>query len=245
MSEAARKFLQVALIVLVCLGADQWTKHLASSRLASSRAGHFSHYVVLTVPENLDGVTVREFLEHEFGATNTPAEIGDILSGVTDDGAVRLAPGRTLRAGDVVEVRHREIVVVPDHFDLQYTRNEGAAFSFLADADETWRGPFFLITGALALAVIAWLLRGVAFRQQLLIWSLALILGGAVGNLADRVRLGYVVDFIVWKWTDDYRWPTFNLADAFIVIGIALLIVEMIRDTLHERREREPEQTPG
>ena len=69
----------------------------------------------------------------------------------------------------------------------------------------------------------------VAFRQQMMIWALALILGGALGNVVDRARLGYVVDFIVWKWTEAYRWPTFNLADTFIVVGVALMLLVAFR----------------
>lgn len=236
--EAIIKYALVFGIAIFCIAADQWTKHLASSRLATARPGWFEHYVVLTVPPELDGATTRELIEHEFGGHNSPEEISDILTGVTNDGAVLLAPGRKLAAGDVVEVRQREIVVIPGYFDLQYARNTGAAFSFLADADSSWRTPFFVGFGVVAIIVILWILHGVALNQILMVLSLALVCGGAIGNLIDRVRLGYVVDFIVWKWTDAYRWPTFNLADAFIVVGVALMIVEMLRDTIRERRQK-------
>lgn len=234
---AALKYLQVALIVIACVAVDQWTKHLAQTRLASQRPGHFAHNVLLTVPSEFDGKTVREFVTHEFGDWNSPPEINDILRGVTDDGAVLLRANRTLEAGDVIEVRKRVITVVPGYFDLEYTRNTGAAFSFLADADPSWRVPFFIMVSLVAVLMILWILRGVPFHQQMLVWGLGLIAGGALGNLIDRVRLEYVIDFIVWKWTDQYQWPTFNIADSAIVVGVSLMILEMIRDTLRSRRD--------
>ena len=232
---AALKYAQVFVIAMLCIVVDQWTKQLAETHLASQRAGHFSHNIVLTVGPEDDGKTVGAFLGEEFGAHNSDAEMAQILAGVTDDGAVRLYPGRELEMGDVVEVRERRIVVVEDHFDLEYTRNEGAAFSFLADADPTWRAPFFVLASVVAVLVILGILRGATLIQQILLWGLALLLGGALGNLIDRVRLGYVIDFIVWKWTDALRWPTFNFADAFIVVGVALMGLEMVRDAVRGR----------
>lgn len=236
MNPTLLKVMQIALIVVACIALDQWTKHLAQTRLAGSRTGHFQHNVVLAVGEELDQKTVRDVLKAEFGGWNSDAEIERFLGGVTTDGAVRLSGSSTVSTGDVIEVRYREIVIVPDHFDLQYTRNPGAAFSFLADTDSPLRTPFFVIVALIAVGVIMWMLRGVTLQQQLLIWALSLICGGAIGNLIDRVRLDYVIDFIVWKWTDEYRWPTFNLADTFIVVGVALMGVEMIAESVRERR---------
>lgn len=235
MNETLLKTAQIALIILFSLGVDQWTKHLAQTRLASQTRS-FQHNVVLTVPPELDGKTVRDVVTAEFGEWNSPAELDDILRAVTNDGAVRLPANRAVQAGDVLEVRDRAIVIVPNYFDLEYTRNEGAAFSFLADHDTPWRKPFFVFVALFAVGMVLWILRGATFQQQLLIWALSLIAGGALGNLVDRVRLDYVIDFIVWKWTDAYRWPTFNLADSFIVVGVGLMGIEMIRESLAERR---------
>lgn len=235
MNDTLLKTAQIALIILFCLATDQWTKHLAQTRLASHTRS-FEHNVVLTVPAELGGKTVREVITAEFGEWNTPEEIDTILRSVTTDGAVRLPPNRVLEAGDVIEVRDRAIVLVPSHFDLEYTRNEGAAFSFLADHDTPWRKPFFVVVALFAVGMVLWILRGASLQQQLLIWALSLIAGGALGNLVDRVRLDYVIDFIVWKWTDAYRWPTFNLADTFIVVGVALMGLEMVRESIAERR---------
>lgn len=237
MNQTALKVIQVLLIVLVCLAADQWSKHLAQTRLASSRPGFFVHPVVLEVGPAMDGKSVRDVVTVEFGDWNSEDEINDILRGVTTDGAVRLAPATKVAKGDIIEVRRREIVVIEGYFDFQYTRNPGAAFSFLADTDSPLRKPFFILVALIAVIAIMWILRGTKFEQQLTIWALSLICGGAIGNLIDRVRLDYVIDFIVWKYTDQYRWPTFNLADSFIVVGVGLMAIEMIRDSIRERRE--------
>ena len=238
MNPTVLKVAQILVIVLVSLGLDQWTKHLAQTRLAAARAGDYLHAVVLTVPPELDQKTVKDVLAAEFGEWNSEAELRDIAHGVTTSGAVRIPANRVLSAGDVIEVRHREIVIVPGYFDLQYARNPGAAFSFLADSDSPLRKPFFVVVALLAVGVMLWILRGATLQQQLLIWALSLICGGAIGNLIDRLRLDYVIDFIVWKWTDEYRWPTFNLADSFIVVGVGLMAIEMIRETIRERREK-------
>lgn len=242
MNTTVLKFAQVLVIVLVSVGLDQWTKQIASDRLATERGASFSHFVYLTVPEAFDGKTAEEYLRHEFVPPNTEEELQRIMQSTTTDMAVRVSPGKTLEAGDKLEVRWREITVIPDYWDYQYTRNPGAAFSFLADADRSFRKPFFIGVSALAVVIIFWILIGVTIRQQLLIWSLSLVCGGAIGNLIDRVRFEYVIDFIVWKYTDAYRWPTFNLADAFICIGVGLMVIEMIRDWWTSRGE-EPEAT--
>lgn len=237
MSNNVKKYLQVAVIALLCVFVDQWTKQVASDRLAAQRPGFFSHNIVLEVPPEADGMTVREYLTGEFGEWNSESELRDILRGVTDDGAILLPGSKPLEAGQVIEVRKREVVIVKDHFDLQYTRNPGAAFSLLADSDSPYRVPFFVGVSILAVLMILVILWGVPREKQILVWGLSLVCGGAIGNLIDRATEGWVVDFIVWKWTDEYRWPTFNFADVFIVVGVALMLIDMIIDWRDERRE--------
>lgn len=236
--ETLLKYGQVLLIVLAAVGLDQWTKQIASDRLASQRPGFFTHNIVLEVPEAFEGETLRSYLEHEFGENNTPEELDMIERGVVNDAGVMIFPDNKLEAGQTVEVKHREIVVIDGYWDYQYTRNMGAAFSFLADSDSPYRTPFFIGVSILAVLMILFMLRSVPWNQQILIFGLAFVAGGALGNLIDRISYGYVIDFIVWKYTDDHRWPTFNLADAFICIGVAFMAIEMIRDW---KREREME----
>ena len=231
------KYLLFFVILVVGVVADQWTKQIASDRLATQRPGYVDHRMVLTVPPGDAGQTVEAFLRDEL-SWNTPEEVDEVASrfAFTAEGD-RLQPSTTLEAGDTVELINRHVVIWDGYWDFQYTENPGAAFGLLADQDSEWRVPFFVLVSIFAIIMILYILRGVTFEQKLVIWGLSLIASGAVGNFIDRIRFGYVIDFIVWKYTNEYRWPTFNIADALIVVGVSLMAVELIRDMLRERRE--------
>ncbi len=109
-------------------------------------------------------------------------------------------------------------------FDLTLVYNKGAAFSFLADAGGWQRWFFALLAAAVSLALVVWIKR-LKPNETFLAIALAMILGGALGNLYDRVVLGYVIDFISVHY-DRYYFPAFNLADSAICVGAALLIIE-------------------
>ena len=111
-------------------------------------------------------------------------------------------------------------------FDIVRAHNRGAAFSFLNDASG-WQRWFFIGLGLAAAAFIVWLLARHG-GQRLFGWALALILGGAVGNVVDRLLHGYVVDFIQVHWRGAY-FPSFNIADSAITVGAALLILDELR----------------
>ena len=115
---------------------------------------------------------------------------------------------------------------ITSFFNIVRWHNSGAAFSFLAGASG-WQRWFFIGLGAVAAVVIIWMLRSHA-GQRLFCWSLALILGGAVGNVIDRVWHGYVVDFIQVHYAGMY-FPSFNIADSAITVGAALLILDELR----------------
>lgn len=106
-------------------------------------------------------------------------------------------------------------------FDLVRYHNEGAAFSFLAGAGG-WQRIFFSVIALVASIVIIRLLRKHT-QQFMFCLGLSLILGGALGNLYDRLTLGYVVDFLFFHY-EDYYWPAFNVADSAITLGVALLV---------------------
>jgi signal peptidase II len=109
-------------------------------------------------------------------------------------------------------------------FNLVRAHNRGAAFSFL-DNDSAWpRWAFAILATGVSIALIVWLKR-LPRRTQLLAAALAFILGGAIGNLIDRVRLGYVVDFIQVHWAEHY-FPAFNVADSAVTVGAALLLLD-------------------
>jgi signal peptidase II len=116
---------------------------------------------------------------------------------------------------------------VTSFFNVVRAHNTGAAFSFLAEASG-WQRWFFTIIGAAAAVFIIWLLRSHA-GQKLFSFALAFILGGAVGNVFDRLVHGYVVDFIQVHWQNAYFFPAFNIADSAITIGAACLILDELR----------------
>lgn len=118
---------------------------------------------------------------------------------------------------------------VTSFFYITLRFNEGAAFSFLHDAGGWQRWFFATIAGVVSVVLAVWIARIHQKPGKLLeTLALSLILGGAIGNLYDRVVLGHVVDFIVWHY-QDREWPAFNIADAAICAGAALLILDMIK----------------
>lgn len=113
-------------------------------------------------------------------------------------------------------------------FDLTLLHNTGAAFSFLAGESGWQRWFFAVIAVGVSTGLLIWLAR-LKHHETWLACALALVLGGALGNLHDRILLGYVVDFLLFHWDNAY-FPAFNLADAAITLGAGMLIVDMIRN---------------
>ncbi len=112
---------------------------------------------------------------------------------------------------------------VTGFFNLVLTYNKGAAFSFLANASG-WQGTFFTVIGVSASFFIVYLLARHG-TQRLFSLALALVLGGALGNVIDRIAHGHVIDFLDFHWRG-WHWPAFNLADSAIVLGAVLLILD-------------------
>ncbi len=114
--------------------------------------------------------------------------------------------------------------IVPGFFSLTHTLNKGAAFGFLNRPDTNWQTYFFIGATALAVVMILNLLSKATPGDKLFVWALGLILGGALGNLVDRVRTGEVVDFLDFA-LGGYHWPAFNVADIAITLGSLGLII--------------------
>ena len=111
--------------------------------------------------------------------------------------------------------------------NITHQRNEGAAFSFLAEADGWQRWLFIALALGISTVIVVWLWRLRTSRQLLLSAGLALVLGGAIGNVIDRIRVGYVVDF-VQVLIAGWPFPSFNVADSAITVGAVLLIVDAL-----------------
>jgi signal peptidase II len=123
---------------------------------------------------------------------------------------------------------HESVAVIGGLFNITYIRNPGAAFGFLAAAGPTFRYIFFLAVTVAAIALILYYLGRSKKEEPLLVFSLSLILAGAVGNLIDRIRLGEVIDFFD-VYVGTHHWPAFNCADTAISLGAFLLVLQMVR----------------
>ncbi|BAO43962.1 signal peptidase II [Thiolapillus brandeum] len=123
---------------------------------------------------------------------------------------------------------HEMIPVLPV-FNLTLVFNEGAAFSFLSHAGGWQRWFFIGLTSVISLGLLVWLTR-LKRGEHYTAVALSMILGGALGNLLDRVRLGKVVDFLDFYW-QGWHWPAFNLADSAITLGVVLMLYATLRQT--------------
>lgn len=115
-------------------------------------------------------------------------------------------------------------VIIPGLFNFTYLTNTGAAFGILAGHPAWWRQVFFVGVALVALVVIFFLHKKIAAENRWYTVSLALIAGGAVGNLIDRVRQGAVVDFLDF-YVSTHHWPAFNLADSAITVGVGIFLL--------------------
>lgn len=123
--------------------------------------------------------------------------------------------------------------------NLTYVRNTGAAFSLFADHSATVRIPFFIVMSIVAAAAVLYFVRQTPATQRSVLLGCALVLGGAVGNLIDRVAYGEVVDFVDVHWRG-MHWPAFNVADSCISVGVGLLLLRgvFVRDGSEDQAER-------
>jgi len=122
-------------------------------------------------------------------------------------------------------VRSRSVVLVDGYLEFRYAENCGAAFGMLNESPKWVRIAVFMSAGAVAVGALLFMfITGTG--GKLFAWSVPLIVSGALGNLVDRVRLGYVVDFIRFHLQEGWEWPTFNVADSTITVGVALLLLD-------------------
>ena len=136
---------------------------------------------------------------------------------------------QTTKAWIVSRLRLGEsTVLIPHYFSFTYVRNTGAAFGFLAHANPAFRVPFFITVPLLALLAIGFVFKKIPVGDLKLSTSLSLIVGGALGNLIDRVKFGFVVDFMDFYWRDGAHFPAFNVADSAICVGVGLLMLDLL-----------------
>ena len=143
------------------------------------------------------------------------------LGSLALDQASKILVDRNLSYADRVEV-------IEGFFYLTHVRNPGAAFGLFADGPPEIRLTFFITISIVAIGIVISFFRKLAPGDRLSALALGCILGGAVGNLIDRIARSEVVDFLHFRLWGGYSWPDFNFADSFIVIGVGLLILELL-----------------
>jgi signal peptidase II len=122
---------------------------------------------------------------------------------------------------------HDYVPIVDGLLNIVHARNPGAAFSFLADAPGWFRGPFFVLLTLVAMVIVVGVIRRLPPEDRLLRFALGAVLGGALGNLCDRLRYGEVIDFIDVYWRS-YHWPAFNVADSSISIAVMAVVLQTL-----------------
>lgn len=133
---------------------------------------------------------------------------------------------------------YEDLPLISGLLSLQHVRNSGAVFGFLSGAVIPGKPYVFALLSGAALTALAYYARTIPREERLPRFALSLVIGGAIGNLIDRVRFGYVVDFVKMYW-GNHIWPNYNVADSAISIGLVLLIVDSFRP-----RDREAAATP-
>lgn len=122
---------------------------------------------------------------------------------------------------------HDSIQIIPDFFRITHVENRGAAFGLFADSPSEWKIAMLVMFSVVALVIVSALLWRNSHSMNTTGIGLSLILGGAVGNLWDRLLSGRVVDFLLF-YVGQYQWPAFNVADSAIVVGAGLLVIEIL-----------------
>ena len=146
------------------------------------------------------------------------------------------------------------VEVIHGYLSLVLAHNRGGAWGLLQNQSENVRRPFFVLVSVVAIAFIMSLYRKLAPSQTALKWGLPLVLGGALGNLVDRIRYGHVIDFIdmyagegggldrlidkVFGPIREYHWPTYNIADIAIVVGVGLMAIDMFTSRKTEKQKK-------
>lgn len=143
-------------------------------------------------------------------------------------GAVVVCDQLTKLYVDAVMVPHQSVPVIESYVHITYVRNPGGAFGILARAERGIMRPLLLGLSCVAIGVIFLVYRATPRDRLVARLSFSLLLGGAIGNLIDRIRLDEVIDFLDVHWYESYHWPAFNIADSAITIGVGLLCWDLL-----------------
>ena len=152
------------------------------------------------------------------------------------DQVTKYAINKSFRLGE-------SIPIIQNFFSLTYVRNTGAAFGLLANADPAFRVPFFVLVPIVALGAIAFIFKKIPAGDVKLSCALSLVVGGAIGNLIDRVYFGFVIDFLDFHWKYRYHFPAFNVADSAICVGVGILMLDLLGQEPQKNSMKQIEKT--
>ena len=122
---------------------------------------------------------------------------------------------------------YHSITIIPGFFNITHIHNPGGAFGFMAHQDSNFRNFLFILLASVAVGIIFYFYKNTNRTHPFLASGFALILGGAIGNLIDRIRFGTVVDFLDF-YVRNYHWPAFNVADSAITVGVTIFIFHLL-----------------
>jgi signal peptidase II len=164
--------------------------------------------------------------------------IGAFISVLVLDLATKIAIDTHLSYAD-------KIPVIPGFFYLTHVRNTGAAFGLFSDAPQLYRLIFFISVSLIAMGIIVSFYRKLSPGDRLAALALGLILGGAIGNLIDRIFRQEVIDFLHFQIWRGYSWPDFNVADSAIVVGVGFLVLELLASEGEQRESASDGESNG
>ncbi len=134
---------------------------------------------------------------------------------------------------------HDVIEIIPNYLRISYVKNSGVAFGLFADIQSAWKPYVLAAMAVVAVIVILIYSSRMPLNRRLLQVALAITMGGILGNFTDRIVHGFVVDFIEFHINETFHWPTFNVADSAITIGIALLLIDTVKNPEFEEEPQE------
>jgi signal peptidase II len=216
-----RTLILVGLTVFVL---DQWTKLLAVEHLTP---GFLAAHAAATGER-----------APRLGTEEADAVLRSL--GPTTELQYYLADPRTVSPCAGPLVRCDPVRFIDGFWDWRYAENPGAAWSMFAKMDDPFRLPFLLVVSSIAIFAILYFMRQLDASQRMTFLALSLITGGAFGNLLDRARLGYVIDFVDW-YVGTTHWPIFNVADVGVSTGVGLIILGMLLEL--RRKQPDPRTT--
>lgn len=201
----------------------------------------FHHRSLDRPPRRLPKARSRDRDIEDFGDSTVEGYLAGVLPYLSDDARAELIEGylfgavhgrvsldRRVVAGESYLLLHRPVSVIDGFLQFRYAENPGAVWGIFSEQSQVLRKWFFFIVSLVAMGVMGTLFYRLDDVQKLPAWGLAVILSGAIGNFIDRLRFNYVIDFID-MYVGESHWPTYNVADIAIVIGLALLLADLAK----------------